>query len=61
MDVGKWWSKKWNNFTDLMYNGIIKNNLIKLKETMEKKIMTIYDILKGPSNGGNWKIIDINK
>lgn len=44
-----------------MYNGIIKNNLIKLKETMEKKIMTIYDILKDPSNGGNWKIIDINK
>ena len=23
--------------------------------------MTIYDILKDSSNGGNWKIIDINK
>jgi len=35
--------------------------LIELKESMEKKLMTIYDLLKGPSNGGNWKIIDINK
>ena len=44
-----------------MYNGIIKKLFDRTERINEEKNMTIYDILKDSSNGGNWKIIDINK